>query len=63
MEDKDVLDLRITELNAGSYLRCSNDMEIILNGKGLWKFVAPAVTTANKAEDQQERNSGAATNL
>lgn len=63
MEDKDVFNMSVTERNTGNYLSCSNDMEIILRGKGLWKFVAPAVMTANEVRDQQEMNSGAATNL
>lgn len=38
MDDKSMLMLRTSKWNADTYFRWSNDMEVIMRGKELWKY-------------------------
>lgn len=52
MEEKDLFKFRVTPLSADNYFSWSNDMQVILLGKGLWEYVvstddASATMTTN----------------
>lgn len=51
----DVQRFKITQLNSGKYSIWSNDLEILLGGKGLWQYVdenAPPVSADGNAYDR-----------
>lgn len=43
MDDRDHFKFRVTPLTAENYFAWSNDIEVVLRGKGLWKYVKPDV--------------------
>lgn len=52
-DEKNMLKFQIKKLKADNYFAWSNDMEVILKGKGLWKYVVNAATTDNASKDTQ----------
>lgn len=56
MSDEDRSDpfcLKVEMINAHNYFKWSNEMEIFLRGKGLWKLVCPG-TSDGSTENQRK---------
>lgn len=54
IEEKDPFKFRVNPLTANNYFAWSNDMEIVLRGKGLWKYVDDVDLENGQNEDEEE---------
>lgn len=56
MEEKDSFKFRVAPLTAETYYAWSHDMEAVLRGKGLWKFVTPQATQSDTSTEGPEND-------